>query len=282
MHILATTDGSEHAREAIEFASQFAAQAGARMTVLGVVEQANKETVAKLALEDVGRLLTERGIEHNTKLRHGHAAEQILQEIEENAYYLVVMGARGRSRLTRFLLGSVSFRVLEHAHIPVLVVRQARPRIEKILVTTGAHPRDSETTMRYGAQLADALGATQTLLHVTNPVPQMYTGLDDMDETLPELMQADTKEARALREGARMMDDREVEGEVELRRGLVEDEVIRQAVEGDYDLVVCGSSAPAGPLGRIAIGNITRRVIDRTQRPVLVVAGDAEPAEIEE
>lgn len=276
MHILTATDGSEHARQALEFASQIAVQAGARMTVLGVAEQVDRESVAQLAIEDAGRLLEERAIDHDIKLRYGHPAEQILQEIEHGSYDLIVMGARGRSRLTRFLLGSVSYRVIEYSSIPVLIVRKARLQIKKILVTTGAHPKDSESTMRFGAQLARKLGARQTLLHVANPVPQMYTGLDEMDETLPEIMQADTKEGRALREGARIMDDRKVEGDLELRRGLVEEEIIRQATEGDYGLIVCGSSIPAGRLGRLVIGNITRRIIDGTQRPVLVVPGREE------
>ncbi|MFQ5855901.1 MAG: universal stress protein [Anaerolineae bacterium] len=272
MHILVTTDGLEHAREAVKFACQLAAQAGARMTVLGVAEQADRDGVARRAIADSGRLLEERGIEHTTKLRHGHPAEEILQEIEQGNYDLIVIGARGRSRLTRFLLGSVSFRVLEHATIPVLIVRQARPQIKKILVTTGGRP-ESEPTMRFGAQLARTLGARETLLHVTNPVPQMYTGLGEMDETLTELMQSDTVEGRSLREGVRIMDDQKVEGHIELRHGLVEEEIIREAIQGDYDLIVIGSSVPAGPIGRLLVGNITRRVIDRTQRPVLVVPG---------
>lgn len=272
MHILVATDGSEHAREALEFASRLAAQAGAKMTVLGVAEQEDKKTIAQLALEDAGRLLEERDIDHAVKLRHGHPAEQILREIEQDGYDFIVMGARGRSRLTRFLLGSVSFRVLEHADIPVLIVRQTRPQIKKILCATGARPQ-SKPTMRYGAKLADALDAEETLLHVTNPVPHMYTGLDEMDEPLSAFMRSDTQEGRSLREGVRMMEDRDIEGDIELRYGLVEEEIIRQAIEGDYDLIVIGSSVQAGPVGRLLVGNITRRVLDGTKRPVLVVPG---------
>ena len=272
LHILATTDGLEHAREAVRFASQLAVQAGARMTVLGVAEAAARDGVARRAIGDARRLLDERGIDCKTKLRHGHPAEQILQEVEQGGYDLVVIGARGRSRLTRFLLGSVSYRVLEHAAIPVLVVRQARPQVRRILVATGGHP-ESEATMRYGAQLARALGAAQTLLHVTNPVPRMYTGLGEMDETLREMMQSATPEGQSLREGARIMGDEEVEGYIELRQGVVEDEIIHEAARGDYDLVVLGSSLSASAIGWLALGSITRRVIDRTQRPVLVVPG---------
>lgn len=271
MHILLATDGSEHARQALEFASRLAVQAGAEMTVLGVVEHIDRETPAQLAMEDAIRLLDERGVEYETKQRYGDPAEQILREAEQGDYDLVVMGARGRSRLTRFLTGSVSFRVIEHANIPVLVVREARLQIRKILVATGAHLEQGGPAIRFGTRLARVLGAEQTLLHVTNMIPQMYTGLDEMDETLPELMQSDTQEAQSLREGVRIMEDRDVEGQIELRRGLVAEEIIRRAVQGDYDIIVIGSSVPVGPISQLLVGDVTRRVLDGTKRPVLVV-----------
>jgi nucleotide-binding universal stress UspA family protein len=217
--------------------------------------------------------MTERGIKCQLKQRDGHAAEEILRETEENEYDLLVMGARGRSRLTRFLLGSVSYRVLEHAQIPLLIVRESRPQIDNILVTAGGRPQ-STPTISFGTELAQELGAHATLLHVMNPIPQMYTGLHEMEETLPELLQTDTEEGRTLRRGARLMGERDVDGDLELRHGLVEQEIILEAREQDVDLIVLGSSVQAGPLGRLLIGNITRRVIDGTKRPILVVPGE--------
>ena len=38
---------------------------------------------------------------------------------------LIVMGSRGRGRMQRVLLGSVSDSVVRHAHCPVLVVRES-------------------------------------------------------------------------------------------------------------------------------------------------------------
>lgn len=273
MHILVATDGSPHARQALEFASLLADKADARLTVVGVAEQPSAAQATQLGLEDARRLLIERGIECELKRRNGHAAEEILRETEENKYDLLVMGARGRSRLTRFLLGSVSYRVLEHAQIPVLIVREARQQLETILVTVGGRPQ-SAPTVCFGTELAHKLGARATLLHVTNPIPQMYTGLNEMEETLPELLQTDTEEGRALRRGARLMEERDVDGDIELRHGLVEEEIILEAREQDVDLIVLGSSVQAGPLGRLLVGNITRRVIDGTKRPILVVPGE--------
>jgi nucleotide-binding universal stress UspA family protein len=54
--------------------------------------------------------------------RFGNPADEILQEVEEWKPDLVVLGRRGLSAPSRWLLGSVSDRVLHHAHAPVLVV----------------------------------------------------------------------------------------------------------------------------------------------------------------
>ena len=53
----------------------------------------------------------------------GHAAEQILRAEEDIHADLIVMGRRGLTRATRWLLGSVSERVLRYAHCPVTVVK---------------------------------------------------------------------------------------------------------------------------------------------------------------
>jgi nucleotide-binding universal stress UspA family protein len=48
----------------------------------------------------------------------------IEQEAEARGVDLIALGTRGRSGLTRLLLGSVAERVLHHAPCPVLTVRQ--------------------------------------------------------------------------------------------------------------------------------------------------------------
>jgi len=54
----------------------------------------------------------------------GHPSEQILKAIEEQKADLVVLGARGRGAIARFLLGSTSDTMLNHAPCSVLIVRK--------------------------------------------------------------------------------------------------------------------------------------------------------------
>ena len=49
--------------------------------------------------------------------------EKIMEAASKHHADLIVMGAKGLGAIDRFLLGSVSTRVVQHAHCPVLVVR---------------------------------------------------------------------------------------------------------------------------------------------------------------
>jgi len=53
----------------------------------------------------------------------GHPADEILKVAEAHETDLIVTGAKGLGAVGRFLLGSVSTRVVQHARCSVLVVR---------------------------------------------------------------------------------------------------------------------------------------------------------------
>lgn len=53
----------------------------------------------------------------------GHPAEQIINYAERHKIDVIVMGHRGKTFFERWRLGSVSQRVLQYAHCPVIVVR---------------------------------------------------------------------------------------------------------------------------------------------------------------
>ena len=52
----------------------------------------------------------------------GHPAEQIIHRAETDGVDLIILGRRGRSMISRMMLGSVSERALRYAHCPVMVV----------------------------------------------------------------------------------------------------------------------------------------------------------------
>jgi len=63
----------------------------------------------------------------------GKPAEEIMKAAVEHDADLIVMGAQGLGAIDRFLLGSVSTRVVQHATCAVLVVRSQHEKHRRVL-----------------------------------------------------------------------------------------------------------------------------------------------------
>jgi len=134
--VLLAVDGSAHSDRAIPVAAELAKKFGSEVLVLNVRElvlmtrsnpigKGTPEESLSLAEQVAGRLVKD-GINARGKsadaIQSG-AAKQILEEAQEFAAELIIMGTRGHSELTGLLLGSVATKVLHHSKCPVTVVR---------------------------------------------------------------------------------------------------------------------------------------------------------------
>lgn len=139
--ILAPTDFSESAREAIAFAVELAGKFGASLTLLHAYQTpayllpegsilAGSDLIVDImnrageALE-AARHDLEGQVPVDTLLVEGLPFVQIVSAAQEGGYDLIVMGTHGRTGLRHVLLGSVAERVVRRAHCPVLTVRQS-------------------------------------------------------------------------------------------------------------------------------------------------------------
>ena len=104
--------------------------------------------------------------------RHGPGAETLLDIADRYDVALVVVGARGVSGFKSLLLGSVSYGVAQHAHLPVLVVPAALSEEQRLRVRR-ARGRGSMRRRISGnfyapqkQRPADRHRSTETLQHV--------------------------------------------------------------------------------------------------------------------
>lgn len=139
-HILVGFDGSDSSRRAARFAHDLALQVAARMTVLFVIEPPRILPIGPLdsylvaggqhtdeELEGVRKLLEEvasdlPAAQVDKVVEVGRPAETICKQAELLRADLIVVGARGLGVGGRWLLGSVSDRVVHAADRPVTVV----------------------------------------------------------------------------------------------------------------------------------------------------------------
>ncbi|MFC7187040.1 universal stress protein [Halorubrum yunnanense] len=136
--ILVPTDGSPASDAAIEHAIDLAERYGATLHTLYVVDGAAYSTleagaeVVVDALESEGKEATGRvadaaegaGVDCESTVASGTAYRSIREYVDEHAIDMVVMGTHGRKGLDRYLLGSVTERVVRTSDVPVLTVRQ--------------------------------------------------------------------------------------------------------------------------------------------------------------
>jgi|SRR5687768_6247974 len=138
--VLIAIDGSIPSTWAVEFGGQLAEALSAHVMLVHVVEPvtyvANELVYATLDLQEEhrqqcqhGRKLLEKAeatlpptVQVDTLLRDGSPVSEITHAARTWEADLIVMGTRGRGRLTQFLLGSVAEAVVRAATCPVLTI----------------------------------------------------------------------------------------------------------------------------------------------------------------
>lgn len=79
--------------------------------------------LAEKTVEEAKKRIEEAGVNATVELVQGAPAEVILEYTKKHNNDLIVIGSRGLGGIREFVLGSVSHNVVQHARIPVLVVK---------------------------------------------------------------------------------------------------------------------------------------------------------------
>jgi sulfate transport system ATP-binding protein len=116
----------------VSFAGRLARHLGAEVTILTVLaehERQRQQHAAQRFLASCARTLALQGVAATTRTRFGAPREQILLELSEGAYRLLVVGAPlpagagGAAGAGRIDLGGLMARLLRESEVPVLIVR---------------------------------------------------------------------------------------------------------------------------------------------------------------
>jgi nucleotide-binding universal stress UspA family protein len=268
--MLICTIGSKQRKNTLRFGTEVAKALRADTTLLGIVKREREAEVLGRALHEVARDLAAQKLPVRVQVETGNAEDLIMRELEQATYDLVALGALGGKRSRRAWFDSVGMRIVERAQNSVLLIKGKRPTLSRVLICSSG-TEHGHISVWAGAALACGAGARATLLHVVDAMPAMYTGLEQMEETLAELLQTETEAAKELKWAAQVVKAECDISELKLRRGIVADEILMEAQIGGYDLIVLGSSQYAGGLVRALLGDLTREVVTRAERPVLVV-----------
>ena len=143
--ILVAVDFSDYSQAAVRYAANLAADVGAELLLVNVINQRDVYMIDKVAarfssfsvekyMKDMRQdreksfqpyieACNRDGIHVKTSIRIGAPCEELLKEIQEKKADLLVMPTKGRSNLMDTLTGSCAQKMFRHSPIPVLSVR---------------------------------------------------------------------------------------------------------------------------------------------------------------
>lgn len=195
-NILVATDFSAASKRALIDAQNLAAEHGAHLSLVNVVqsdwryemlesppEMACEEADAKQRLESATSEIGPGHAVDSILLKHGETVAGVLSAIQETSADLLVMGTRGRNGLRKLALGSVAEQLLRVAPCAVITVGprmdfskfpECKPR--NILFATD-FGKSSVKALPLAVELARHHGAKLLVQHMIPPMPAGSSGL---------------------------------------------------------------------------------------------------------
>ena len=189
------------------------------------------------------------GIAVTRVLLRGDPAQEIVKTARDRSADLIVMSTHGHGAFYRMLLGSDTAKVLHESHCPVWTgahLEETPTRefsIRHVLCSVDLSPRSSHTAS-LAAELATAVGATLTLVHITTSVEVWGPGGSHVDPVWKE-----TIRGNAIREIAKLQQDIGTKAEVIIDSGNVPELLSRAAGQTNADVLVIGHSPGRSHLG---------------------------------
>jgi nucleotide-binding universal stress UspA family protein len=218
------------------------------------------------------------GIKVTCRVEEGSPAEVIVNAAEAQPATLVAMSTHGRSGVTRWVLGSVTDKVLHATTNPLLIIRPQEgtvvvrePTVENIIAPLDGSAI-AEQALPHVIALAKALGAKVTLVRVV-PTTAYYMGMMDYPSTVyQELLDAEEETAgKYLGEvAARLRGEGVAVAAEKLGRGDPAGAVLDLAGGTSNPLVAMTTHGRSG-VGRFVLGSVADRVVRHAGTPVLVI-----------
>jgi nucleotide-binding universal stress UspA family protein len=268
--ILVPLDGSELAERALGPATELAQIVNGEILLLGVVvpevvvaelsgvstywiDQATVRSGQEISehLQTVQRTLAKLGCMVRVAIKEGDPASEIVDTAVEEDMELIVMSTHGRSGFTRWMMGSVTTKVLHKASCPVLAIRSA-------------------------FEVAKRLGAQITLLTV-----QATSEIDLVD--VMQLEKAERGLGKRVQQQIYAKDEAYLQNiadgyeastglktQITVADGPVAQAILHFADEWDADLIVMATHGRTG-LRRWVYGSVTEKILRSAHCAMMII-----------
>ncbi|MFC6768225.1 universal stress protein [Natrinema soli] len=281
--ILLPFDGTEGAAGVLHHAGEIAHWADATIHILYVADTTRDsvtvvegQTVDALVrqgediVEEAEKTLCTLGVDYESDVVQGNPAPTISEYAERYEHDLIVMPTHGREGISRYLIGSVSEKVVRLSPVPVLTARMQPDEqftfpYENILIPTDGSPSATHAA-RHGLSLAAALDAT---VHVLSVVDETSLGPD-----IRSTISGQEREQSATDAVDDLVSEAETHSVADTVRhvehGTPISEILDCIETNDIHAVVMGTTGRRGT-DRILLGSVAEKTVRSAPVPVLTV-----------
>ena len=230
---------------------------------------------AQAYLDQMADTIRSDGVTVETVVKDGDPADCILEEADKDAGTLIAMTTHGRTGVGRWLLGSVTDKMVRSGRHPMLITRAqeggAHP-VNRVVVTVDGSDL-SEQALPHAVEMANALGVGVTVLRAVslNPYGEAFTEYAPIhaSQDLAGEMESEAHEYVAAKvaeiQSAGVAD---VSGSVVT--GYPASVILDEVGESGDKLVAMATHGRAG-MARLLLGSVTDRVVRHSAGPVFVV-----------
>jgi nucleotide-binding universal stress UspA family protein len=280
--ILCPVDFFPGSLHAFEYALKLAKHYGARVIALNVVEPlmptvyetafsmpdftSQLENESKRLLKELETTAAKVGVPLELQVKIGDITTEIRQAIGKTGADLVVVGTHGSRAFERWLMGSVTEKLMRHCPVPLLVIGGRRkagtppPEIHSILVTTDFSDGTADA-LKHAFSIAQESQAEIELLHVVNELALVDAeirekAIDSVRKNL-ELLVPETAKPWCVTKTT-------------VATGSPYQEILKAARKKKLGLIVMNIHGK-GMLERVLIGSTAERVVRGAACPVLLI-----------
>jgi len=266
LRMVAATDGVVFGQRAVKLASELQPLLVGDLTVVVIAsEREGAERAQQVMVETAAMLATEPKSELVPLV--GYPDEVLLKYLETHPTDLLIIGAfadRGAGGVSA--VGPTAHRIVQEAPTSVLLVKGHPTAIRRVLVCAAV---EDEAIVTVGAQFAQAVGAKLDLLHVMPASATLYLAAEpDLPIDVETVISQGTRLSSVLHEWERKLQEYGFDrSSIILQSGSVQEMILQQARQKDYDVIVVGSESSPGHFP----GSIANAIVRYAEQSVLLV-----------
>jgi nucleotide-binding universal stress UspA family protein len=291
MNVVVATDGSKYGRWALNWVAKLPFVEPPNVTALHVLDGAKLrlpfrtkleiqrvEARSERTLRDATQQLASLKLTGVARKEQGPVAPAILKRAPKRDGLLVV-GSQGLDALDRFMLGSVSTKLIQHATCPVLVVKGEAVPLRQIILATDGSPASAKAlefvlTRFQPDRSRGKVGRVPLHVSVIHVIPRSPLAPIDIGTTVPwtKYRGLKVKEVghRLVEQSAQKLIKAGFTVEPLCRLGNPAEKIMKAASKQHADLIVMGAKGLAD-IDRFLLGSVSTRVVQHAPCAVLVV-----------